>query len=163
VPLTRHGGKRRWIVALPFIALATLDCSAALAEQAAAYCKRAGTDDTLRPVPLSLAPLVTQVFGLTMPAEVIARTSYFRCLDGQVLACTVGANLPCGKANTSRSLPAVADYCRANPGAESVPMFVTGHDTIYQWHCAGDAAVAGGAAEQLDPRGFFVRYWRRLP
>jgi hypothetical protein len=151
------------IVALLVAALALFGGGAASADQPAAYCKRVGTDDTLRALPQSLAPQVARLFGLHMPAASIAQTSYFRCLNGSVMACTVGANLPCGKANTSRSLPAADAYCHANPGATFVPMVVTGHDTIYQWRCVGSSAAAGGPAEQLDSRGFFVRYWQVVP
>jgi hypothetical protein len=143
------------------LALAVLFIAgAALAEPPAALCKRVGTDDTLRAIPPSLVPQVGKVFDL--PAEA-AGQSYFRCAGGNVMVCTVGANLPCGKANTSRSLPSVNDYCRANPGAAFVPMVVTGHDTIFNWHCTGTAAVADGPAEQVDDRGFITRLWRALP
>jgi hypothetical protein len=151
------------VLALSAVALLAGAPSQAQTGAPAYYCKRVGTDDTLRAVPLSLAPEVRRLLGLDMPDEATARTSYFRCMAGSVMVCTAGANLPCGKANISRSLPAVEQYCRANPNADIVPTFVTGHDTIYQWRCEGTAAVAGGEVERIDERGFFTRFWQRVP
>ena len=148
---------------LLLLAFATLGGAAARAqtEAPAQYCKRVGTDDTLRPVPASLAPEVRRAFSLQMPDDMVMQTSQFRCMADAVMVCTAGANLPCGKAKTSRSLPAAGQYCREHPDSEVVPMVVTGHDTIYHWRCAGTSAVAGDTVEQLDARGFFVRFWRR--
>jgi hypothetical protein len=149
---------------LPLVlAFATLGSVAARAqtEAPAQYCRRVGTDDTLRAVPATLAPEVRRLFSLQMPDDMVVRTSQFRCMAGDVMVCTAGANLPCGKAKTSRSLPAAGQYCRDHPDSEVVPMVVTGHDTIYRWRCAGTSAVAGDAVEALDARGFFVRFWRR--
>jgi hypothetical protein len=153
---------RRCLLLL-LLAFVALGCAAARAqsEAPAPYCKRVGTDDTLRAVPATLAPAVRRLFSLQMPDEMIIQTSQFRCMAGDVMVCTAGANLPCGKAKTSRSLPAAGQYCREHPDSEVVPMVVTGHDTIYHWRCVGASAVAGEAVEPLDPRGFFVRFWRR--
>ncbi|MGC2050146.1 MAG: hypothetical protein WA636_01490, partial [Methylovirgula sp.] len=73
-----------------------------------------------------------------------------------VLLCTIGANLPCGKANTSTELPGVNDWCRQNPNSDFIPMAVTGHDTIYEWHCAGTVAKPGKKIGAVGARGFFV-------
>jgi hypothetical protein len=79
------------------------------------------------------------------------------------MVCVVGANLPCGKANTSTALPAAEEWCRTNANAEFIPMYVTGHDTIYSWRCIGSAATTTGQTAKLDSRGFFADYWRKLP
>ena len=58
------------------------------------------------------------------------------------MVCTVGANLPCGKANTYCDPSAgVVQWCRDNPDASVVPAVATGHDTIYEWRCQGGRAV----------------------
>ena len=36
-------------------------------------------------------------------------------------------------------------------------MFVTGHDTVYRWHCSGGKAVTEGIVETVDARGFLSR------
>ena len=148
------------LLLLAFLALGGA-AARAQTEAPAQYCKRVGTDDTLRAVPATLAAEVRRLFSLQMPDETVVRTSQFRCMAGDVMVCTAGANLPCGKAKTSRSLPAAAQYCREHPDSEVVPMVATGHDTIYHWRCSGTSAVAGEAVEPLDARGFFVRFWRR--
>jgi hypothetical protein len=62
----------------------------------------AGTDDAARPIPQSLVPAVNAAFGMRMPDRMATDTTVFRCADQHVMVCTVGASLPCGKANTSR-------------------------------------------------------------
>jgi len=144
------------------VALLPAIVTAARAETPAQHCRRVGNDDTLRPIPASLVPAVQRLFGLSMPAEMVQGSTSFRCMDGHVLVCTVGANLPCGKANTSRKLPGATAFCRDNPGADFIPAMATGHDTIYQWRCAGDTPQPGGPVEDVDQRGFFKRYWKEI-
>jgi len=151
------------LLVLSTIALLAGTASWAQTEAPAQYCKRVGTDDTLRATPPSPAPEVRRLFRLDIQDEAVAQTSFFRCMAGSVMVCTKGANLPCGKANASRSLPAADQYCGASPDSDLVPMSVTGHDTIYQWRCVGTSAVAGGEVERTDERGFFIRFWRRVP
>ena len=68
-----------------------------------------------------------------------------RCVGPQLMACWVGANLSCGKANVRRRLPGATAFCRDDPNAASIPMAATGHDTIYDWRCVNGRAVAGKA------------------
>ena len=76
-----------------------------------AYCRQIETDDTLRSVPPSLVAVVVKLFRLEpMPVEQVRRPTYFRCSNHHVLVCNVGANLPCGKADTRGNLPPV-DAC----------------------------------------------------
>jgi hypothetical protein len=130
------------------------------AELSAEYCRRSRNDAEARPVPESLAPLVAKAFGLD--EQVIRNASYYRCADGRLLACAIGANLPCGKGNVSRRILGADEFCRQNPGSNFIPMSITGHDTIYAWRCAGKAAAPGRPVERLDRQGFIMRYWRRL-
>jgi hypothetical protein len=103
----------------------------------APYCPR-HTD--LASVPTALEPKVAAAFGI--PTEA-ARLAVVRCDGATLLACSIGANLNCGKADMRRSLPGASAYCRENPASDFVPMFATGRDTIYGWRCAGGRAVAG--------------------
>ena len=131
-------------------------------ETPAQYCRRAGTDDKLRPIPEPLVPAAKRLFGLDAPNGVLRRTTVFRCMDGSVQLCNLGANLPCGKANVSRTLASASRYCREHPGSPGIPAFVTGHDTIYTWRCEGAGAVAGEPVEALDGRGFVARLWKAV-
>ena len=164
-PWEAAGGRagKRWFVGLLLAAAALAAVPPARAEPPADYCRRVGTDDARRTIPPEMAPAVEKLFALSMPDDPVARTTYFRCLDGAVMACNVGANLPCGKANASRSIPAARQYCRSHPDASFIPMAVTGHDTIYRWRCSGTHAMAGGPGEALDSRGFIARLWKPVP
>lgn len=126
-----------------------------------AFCRSAGTDDTLRPIPQSLVPAAVTLFGLSaMPAEQVERGTFFRCYEGRVLVCNVGANLPCGKANTSRDLAGADTWCKGNPDSDFIPMYVTGHDTIYRWRCAAAKAEITDTVFKVDARGFIAELWK---
>jgi hypothetical protein len=142
------------------LCIATPRDAAADADQPAGACRPGLTDDTLRPLPPALAPRARELFGLAMPDDLIQRTTVYRCLDGKILMCTVGANLVCGKANMRRDLPGVAAWCRDHRDADSIPMFVTGHDTIYRWRCSDGTPVAEATVEAVDARGFLSRNWQ---
>ena len=124
-----------------------------------ATCARIGTDDALRPLAPSLVGSATQAFGYTgMSAAEVEHMTVFRCMDGAVLMCSWGANLACGKAETSPTLPSASNWCEGNQNASSIPAYVTGHETIYQWSCHLGNAVSSNPAP-LDTRGFFQSTW----
>jgi len=143
------------------LGLLTASAGASADEAPAQYCRRVVNDDVLRRPPESLAPAIERVFGLGNAYPPGA--AFYRCAGGDVMVCAVGANLPCGKANTSTALPAAAEWCRTNANAEFVPMYVTGHDTIYDWRCTAGMATITGQPAKLNARGFFAEYWRGLP
>ena len=146
------------------IAIALLIATHAHAETPAAFCQRVGTDDTTRPIPEALVPVANTAFGTSMPARIAQDTTVYRCAAGHVLACTVGANLPCGKANTSRTPgEGLVQWCRANPDAATIPAAVTGHDTLYEWSCHAGAPGIVRQTLHADPRGFVAEFWKRLP
>jgi putative hemolysin len=82
-------------------------------------------------------------------------------MDSQVYACNFGANLPCdSKANTDKTpSQAMGDYCKANPDSEFIPMSVTGHTTIYSWHCVKDAAELLEQIAEVDAAGYLAEIW----
>ncbi len=123
------------------------------------YCSRIGNDDALRTPPSSFAPVLHRLFGID--GKYALATSYYRCAGGDLLVCTVGANLPCGKADTNKNLPAATRWCATHDNSDFIPMAVTGHDTPYAWRCAGGTAVAGAPTGKLDARGFFAENWKR--
>lgn len=148
---------------IQLVAVALLLACPALAETPAAMCKRVGTDDTTRPIPQSLVPAVNAAFGVWMPDQVAMDSSVFRCAEGHVMVCTVGANLPCGKANTSRAPNAgELQWCGDNPNAAFIPAVATGHDTIYQWRCHAGSPHIVRQSLQVDQRGFVAGYWKTV-
>jgi hypothetical protein len=97
----------------------------------------------------------------TEPMDMFQKTTIWRCMDGQVYACNFGANLPCdSKANTDKDpTPEMADFCKANPESDFIPMYVTGHDTIYSWRCASGAAELLEQIAQVDAAGYLANIW----
>jgi hypothetical protein len=137
--------------------------AAARAETPANFCARVGTDDTLRPIPESLVPAVNSVFGTDLPVRTAMDTTVFRCVDRHLLVCTVGANLPCGLANASRTpSAAMSQWCRDHRDDMVIPAVVTGHETIYAWRCLDGAPQVVRQIGQVDPRGFVAQYWKAL-
>ena len=136
----------------------------AVAQDVQLLCASIGDDDRLRPIPATLIPKARQLFGISMetPSAFVRKSTSFRCMKGKVLLCNYGANIPCGKANTSRTAKRATDFCRQNPGSDFVPMAATGHDTIYDWKCAGNKAQISRQIATVDPRGFIARSWKEL-
>ena len=128
----------------------------------AQLCRTKGVDDTLQPVPQSLVPAAKRIFGLRMSDQQVRHSTVFRCAGGQVLLCTYGANLPCGKANTDRHPAGAEAWCRDHPDADFIPNAAIPSGNIYKWRCSGDTPEILGKAEEVDPRGFVARYWKPL-
>jgi Tol biopolymer transport system component len=97
----------------------------------------------------------------TEPMDMFKKTTIWRCMDSQVYACNFGANLPCdSKANPDKTpSPEMEDYCKTNPGSDFIPMSVTGHATIYSWHCFKDAPVLLEQIDQVDVAGYLASIW----
>ena len=152
----RRGRISRGIAATALaVSLLVLPGMAAWADSAQKLCRGDATDDMPRPIPDLLVPAAVRLFGLeAMPAEQVRRSTLYRCAEGRVLVCNLGANLPCGKANTRAAICRQADaWCAENAGSDFIPMYVTGHDTIYRWRCDGTkAAMIGRAARGRSAR-----------
>jgi hypothetical protein len=149
-------------IVLLALVIAAYPLVSAFAETPAQVCQRLRTDDTARPIPAALVPAVNRLFAMRLPTDVAVATTVYRCADSHVLVCTTGANLPCGKANVSRTSAGATDWCRGNPEAEFVPASATGHDTIFRWRCRNGAPAIVGQTSAVDPRGFVAAYWKRL-
>jgi hypothetical protein len=95
------------------------------------------------------------------PDEMFTRGGFWRCMDGKVYACFVGANLPCeSKANIDKTPTAAdQDFCKANPSADFIPAAVSGHDTIYAWACKDGKAEIAKQVFQVDKRGYIAEIW----
>ena len=127
------------------------------------YCRGVVNDAVTRPIPPALAGAARHALNVRMSDADIQRTGVYRCMNGRVLVCVVGANLNCGRANLETRSPGADQYCRDNPGAKFIPMFVTGHDTVYAWSCNGPRAVAGAPTQSVDAQGFASGVWAAVP
>jgi hypothetical protein len=134
-----------------------------------AYCGALGTIDapdsryTGPQVPEVVAKGLKKAFGAPpdAPLEPFLHNTFWRCMDGQVYACTVGANLPCQeRADTSHTPTAgMTNFCNDNPHAEVIPAYVTGRATVYEWKCAAGVPAIVRQMAQPDTQGFVSHIW----
>lgn len=137
-----------------------------------AYCAAVGNVDApdKRYTGPALPPIIPRelqkAFGVapTEPREPFERGTSWRCMDGAVYACNVGANLPCDAKPAADPEPTAAmrEYCTQNRDAQFIPMYVTGHDTLYDWSCADGSPRRGKQTAALDARGFVASIWHRI-
>jgi hypothetical protein len=137
------------------------------AEDPFAYCLRVETIDTPigggSPIPTALLPYLRAAIGLSSNAPLTRQSYSWRCMDGAVFICAIGANIPCQtKADRARRNSGAERYCRENPNAPVVPAYATGHSGIYDWSCSSGHSVRGKASVTLDRRGYAVKFWYRL-
>jgi hypothetical protein len=125
-------------------------------------CHSGQTDAATRPIPPAVAPAVIAAFGVRMTPAEVATNGVIRCAEGLLLACLVGANLNCGKADTHTSNSGADGWCRDHANSDFVPAFATGHDTIYAWRCNGTRAVTERQFEHVDRQGFVAENWKRV-
>ena len=133
------------------------------------YCAVVGTVDapdsryTGPKVPEVVARGLRRAFGApaNAPLETFLRNTFWRCMDGRVYACTVGANLPCQeRADTSRKPgQGIIDFCNNNPHAEVIPAVVTGRTTVYEWKCTNAVPEVVRQFAHPDARGFLSNIW----
>lgn len=163
-----------WALAISATAcpLSGFDGQARAAPEAdlAAVCARLGNDDTIRDYDPSLRARTASAFRKLFPnakdipgADSRAAQTQYRCMNGKVMVCFVGANLPCVRMNTARDNPGADMFCRDNPDVASVPAYATGHDSIHAYRCHKGKAEVTGATRQLDQRGFAKDLWIELP
>lgn len=100
----------------------------------------------------------------TIPKDQLANASFWRCMNGQVYACAVGANLPCQeKADTNKTpSSALNDFCKANPSASVIPAAVTGRATVYEWKCSSGKPEIVKQIFTPDARGFLADFWYEI-
>jgi hypothetical protein len=128
-----------------------------------------GDDDTLHGYEPSLHAGLVIAFEKLFPSApappdqmAIETGAHIRCMDGRLLACFTGANLPCGKMDSARDNPGAAAFCRDNPYAGGVPAYATGHDTVYNYRCVSGHAEINGTLFTPDRRGFAAELWTPL-
>jgi putative hemolysin len=136
-----------------------------------AYCAAVGTMDTPGPdyagpkIPESVARGLQQALNAPdTPIDVLENGSFWRCMDGSVYACFVGANLPCeAKANTDRTpTQEEIDYCQQNPNSDFIPAVVTGRETVYEWRCRDGTPEIVRQISQPDAQGFLSEIWYKI-
>jgi hypothetical protein len=137
-----------------------------------AYCAAVGDMDEPdaryvgQQVPEEIAKALRTASGSApdAPLDLFLQGSYWRCMDGQVYGCFVGANIPCwSKANTDRTpTTAETEFCTAQPSADVIPAAVTGHETVYEWRCKDGAPEIVRQVLQVDSRGFVADFWYAL-
>jgi len=137
-----------------------------------AYCAAVGTIDAPDaryagpPIPDSVVHKLMVAVGAPAdaPAEMFARGTSWRCMEGQVYACTIGANLPCAeKADASRTpAPPLVAFCRESPEADVIPAYVTGRATVYDWRCRAGTPQIVRTLTEPDAQGFRKDVWYGL-
>ncbi len=154
---------------IPVSAVASTPTQSASFTDPFAYCAAIGTVDapdaryTGPRVPETVARGLMKATHASAdaPLDMFLNNSSWRCMDGKVYGCTVGANLPCqAKADTSRTPTAEeTDFCKANPNGDVIPAAVTGRETVYQWRCTNSSPEIVKQVLQPDQRGFISNFW----
>ena len=92
--------------------------------------------------------------------EWLPRTMSWRCMEGKVYACSVGANLPCDeKANTSQEpSEAAKEFCKDNPDFPAVKQ----KSSIYSWSCVNGTMQRGPQWTEADAAGFLAKIWYEI-
>jgi hypothetical protein len=126
--------------------------------RAADYCPDGADHRVAQKVPAELEQRVARTFGIGV--DQAREAAMVRCVGPRLMACWVGANLNCGKADTQRRLLGATSFCQDNPDAADIPMAATGHDTIYAWRCVHGQAVAGKVVLAVDSQGYIRDNWR---
>jgi hypothetical protein len=103
--------------------------------------------------------------GLNAPADYpdsFKKMTIWRCMEGEVYVCNYGANIPCdSKANTDKQpTQAMQDFCTQSPDEPVIPMSVTGHNVIYDWHCVQGKPEIQGQISDVDAAGYPVNFWQ---
>jgi hypothetical protein len=136
------------------------------------YCAAIGTTDapderyTGPPVPEAIVKELRKKVDIAdnAPDYWVAAGTVWRCMDGRVWACFVGANLPCSERADSSSAPKprMEAFCKTNPEADSIPAAVTGRATIYDWRCADGSPSIVTQRFTPDAGGFLSDFWHEL-
>lgn len=134
-----------------------------------AYCAAVGSIDkpdarySGAPMPDVIVKGLQKAFNAPpdAPIELFTRNSFWRCMDGKVYACSVGANIPCeSKADTGKTPnEGMTSFCSANPNAELIPAAATGRETVYEWRCTNGTPQIVKQVFTPDARGFISSFW----
>ncbi len=138
-----------------------------------AYCAAAGTLDAPDSryagpkTPDAIVKGVRKALGTAddVPLQPFVDGTTWRCTNGKVMACFVGANLPCEvKADTNKTPNSgIVDYCKSNPTAEVVPAAAAGRATVYEWRCKAGVPEIVKQVTKPDAQGFIDGIWYPIP
>jgi hypothetical protein len=160
-------GAAAWLISLLGVAALGVMKAEAAADMHQ-LCRQVRNDDAIRDYSPALHDETAQAFKELFPdaqsaPDELQTQAQYRCMDGKVMVCFVGANLPCAKMNAARDNPGADEFCRQNPNAEGVPAVATGHDTVYSYRCRNGQAEIADELWELDERGFAKKLWAALP
>ncbi len=137
-----------------------------------AYCKAVGTVDSpdsryVGPkMPASIVAGLKKAFGApeSAPPDVFEQGTYWRCMDGRVYACNVGANLPCTeKADTSREPnQGMKEWCKSNRDSSFIPAYAAGRSTVYEWRCTAGEPEIIKQINKPDAAGYISNIWYEI-
>jgi hypothetical protein len=134
------------------------------------HCRQVRNDDTPHDYSPALRDKTIRGFKELFPSarsipadDELATQAVFRCMNGKILVCFRGANLPCAKINASRDNPGANAYCHDNPNTSVVPAVAAGHDTLYSYRCRNGRPEIAGKIWTLDARGYARKLWTELP
>lgn len=133
-------------------------------------CREVRNDDTIREYSHDLYDGTVEAFKKLFPAATAApdeaelkTQAQYRCMNGKIMVCFVGANLPCVKMNNARNNPGADEFCRQHQNEDNVPAFAIGHDAVFSYKCRSGRAEIVSSAWKLDERGFAKKLWTELP
>jgi hypothetical protein len=152
-------------------AVAAATPTAAVYADPFAYCAAVDTIDapdvtyTGPQTPQSVAKGLQKALNASdTPLDMLQNGSSWRCMDGAVYACFVGANLPCeAKANTDQTpTQEETDFCKQSPNSDFIPAVVTGRETVFEWRCRDGAPEIVRQVFQPDAQGFLSEIWYEI-
>ncbi len=135
------------------------------------FCEAKGTVDgpsesyTGKPVPFAVAEELKKKIGVPdTPTQYYMQNSTWRCMDGKVYACTVGANLPCSERADMSKEPneGMLNYCGENPDDDLIPMYATGRATVYEWKCKEGSPEIVKQIAEADKAGYLKGIWYEI-
>ncbi|MDR6634767.1 hypothetical protein J2X72_003579 [Phyllobacterium sp. 1468] len=133
-------------------------------------CSEERNDDTIRAYSHALYGGTVEAFKKLFPAATatpdeaeLKTQAHYRCMNGKIMVCFVGANLPCVKMNNARNNPGSVEFCRQHRNEDNVPAFAIGHDAVFSYRCRNGRAEIVSSAWKLDERGFAKKLWTVLP
>ncbi len=169
------------IAAMLLVATAVISCGTPAAPATSApttfadpfaYCAAVGNADqpdaryTGPKLPDTVVQALKKATGASadMPIQLFQSGSFWRCMDGKVYGCFVGANIPCeSKADLTKvATDAEKEFCTQMPNAEVIPAAVTGSETAYEWRCTNGTPEIVKQALQVDARGYPTQFWYPL-
>ena len=94
--------------------------------------------------------------------DAFKKMTIWRCMGGKLYACNFGANIPCDSKADTNKIPtqAMNDYCKQSHESDFIPASVTGHTTIYSWHCVKDTPAILSQLGSVDAAGYQSSYWQ---